>query len=66
MTGQDATAQIYELKKLQPSKEDYESVVRNALLDYEVRLKDVGDEERLQFLQAEVTRLDEKFNIMVQ
>lgn len=59
MVGREtAHALLYEKKEITCTAHEWEQQVRDAVLDYEVRTRDVGDWARLEFCQQEFKRLE--------
>ena len=65
MNGQQATAAIYEKKQVVTTAVLYDTQVKNALLDYQLRLKDVGNVELLEFCTGEILRLNKLYAPLV-
>lgn len=63
MNRQDATADMYDCKSIEPTKIEYEGFIRDSLIDYEIRTRDLADEKREKFTKTEIERLDKKFGI---
>jgi len=54
---------LFDRRQLDPSKEEYDRDVRDAIIDYRERAVDTGDDVRAQHCRAELSRLDEKYGI---
>ena len=61
MSGEEATAAIYELKNVECTALEWESQVKNSLLDYIGRLDDIGDSKRLEYAKKQYWRLEKVY-----
>jgi hypothetical protein len=65
MMSTEATDKAYNFEKIDCTKHEYESIVRNALLDFELRSQTLGDEKRQAFTRKEIDRLDKLYKIIL-
>lgn len=52
---------LYDCKQVACNKADYETSVRDAIVDYANHADDVGDDERCAHARKELERLDKQF-----
>lgn len=63
MNAQQAKEQLFEKKTIVCSKEDYERDVRDGIIDYQMRQKDIGNAELENHASAELKRLDKEHGL---
>lgn len=58
MNGQKAKEHLFAKEKVECDKTEYHRDVRDAILDYKLRQKDIGNSELADHAQSEMDRLD--------
>ena len=57
---------LFSKEQVNCTKQDYELRLREEMISYRDRCKDLGDQERLDHAEAEIKRLDVMFDLKIQ
>lgn len=63
MDANECMVQLYDKKKIECDKTEYHRDVRNAILDFQLRHKDLGNEDTVKFCQSQIDRLDKEHGL---
>lgn len=63
MNAQETKEQLFESKEIVCTKTEYHRDVRDAILDFQLRQKDLGNESLVKFCQSEIDRLDKEHGL---